>query len=70
MEESQISMQKWMLWEQAKGALRAMVAAEGFRRLCDPMTVELEKTYFSHWQKLSADVENMIAHAEDNGWPE
>lgn len=70
MDEYQLRMQKAVLWEQAKGTLRAMVAAEGLRVHCRPVSRELERRYFEQWEALSAAIEGFITNAEDHGWHE
>lgn len=70
MDQHQVRMQKAVLWEQAKGALRAMVAAEGFRQLCQPMSPEMERRFGQQWETLNAAIEGFITNAEEHGWPE
>lgn len=70
MTEADIQMQKAILWEQAKGQLRAMVAVEGHRRLCHPMTVERERAVSARWVEMEQAIEAMITAIEDEGWCE
>lgn len=70
MDQYQVRMQKAVLWEQAKGALRAMVAAEAFRQLCQPLSPEMERHFGKQWENLDAAIEGFITHAEAHGWHE
>lgn len=67
MEEEQVSMHKMMLWEQAKGQLRAMAVVDGHRRLCVPMTVDRDTQVRDRWLELDKAIEDFIASIEDEG---
>lgn len=68
--EDHVQMQKAVLWEEAKGKLRAMVNVEGHRRLCHPMTPERERIVSNRWLEITDKIEAFISEAEDNGWNE
>lgn len=58
-----ISLQKAILWEAAKGKLRAVVAAGG---QCRPD----DRTHGPRWRELSEAVEDFIKDIEDNALQE
>lgn len=67
MDDAQVGMQKAVLWEEAKGKLRAMAAAEGYRGLCEPMTASHRERCTQRWEKVNAAVEKFIDETESNG---
>ncbi len=70
MREVEIQLQKAVLWEEAKGKLRAMVAAQGHRRLCEPMTSEREKLLFDEYLAMEKRIEAFIEEVEMDGLQE
>lgn len=57
--DDQISLQKAVLWEEAKGKLRAVVAAGGQCRSTNSHHIE-------RWRQLRREVDKFILEVEDN----
>ena len=70
MDQAQIQMTKAVLWEEAKGKMRALCHVEGHRRLTEPMTAGMEKSYTARWTELEAVVEKFIEDFENDGYQE
>ncbi len=71
MDANQIKMTKAILWEEAKGKLRALVEAEGHRRLVGAAKTMDELTADEHRSgEVRERVEDFIAQFEADGLEE
>lgn len=61
-EEFSISLHKAILWEEAKGKLRALSNVEGHRRTASDYHKNSDK-----WLSLNKEIENFIKNIENEG---
>jgi hypothetical protein len=62
-------MNKAIVWNQAKGNLRALTDLEGHRRMVDP-TCETKDGFGKKWVELHLRVEEFITEIENEGLQE
>ena len=68
MDKNDVALHKAILWEEAKGKLRAMIVADGHKRVvAQHDTLDADKATHKAWTKRQAIVEDFISSFEDRG---